>query len=79
MKSSGLAAVLSLFWPGVGQIYNGRFLSGIVWMLVAGINWLLTFVLIGYLTAPIAHLLAAYSAYRQAENINRALGGTSSF
>ncbi len=79
MKSSGLAAVLSLFFPGVGQIYNGRFLSGVLWLLAAGFNWLLTVILIGYLTGPILHLLSAYSAYRQAEKINKSRGGVSSF
>ncbi|MDE2179620.1 MAG: hypothetical protein KGJ40_02080 [candidate division NC10 bacterium] len=42
VKSLGLAAVLSLFWSGVGQIYNGRFLSGILWFGLATLNWLLT-------------------------------------
>jgi zinc-ribbon domain len=27
-KSAGLAAVLSAFWPGIGQIYNGDLLKG---------------------------------------------------
>ena len=79
MKSSGLAAVLSLFWPGVGQIYNGRFLSGILWFGVAAFNWLLTLVFIGYVTAPLVHLLSAYNAYKQAEKINLEKGGLSPF
>lgn len=28
-KSAGLAAVLSAFWPGFGQIYNGQILKGV--------------------------------------------------
>ena len=67
------------FFPGVGQIYNGRFLCGVLWLLAAGLNWLLTVILVGYLTGPILHLLSAYSAYRQAERINSAKGGVSVF
>ncbi len=79
MKSSGLTAVLSLFWPGVRQICNGRFLSGILWLGAAAVNWLLTLVCIGYVTAPLVHLLSAYSAYKQAEKTNREKGGVSPF
>ncbi len=37
--SPGLAAVLSLIIPGMGQMYRGRVLIGILWLL---------FVIIGY-------------------------------
>lgn len=30
--SGGVAAVLSFFFPGVGQMYKGQVLNGIVWM-----------------------------------------------
>lgn len=30
--SPGVAAVLSFFLPGVGQIYKGQILNGLVWM-----------------------------------------------
>jgi len=79
MKSPGLAAVLSLFFPGAGQVYNGRFLSALGWFMLAFFNWLLTLVLIGYLTAPVIHFLSAYVAYRQAERINRKVGGLAPF
>jgi hypothetical protein len=35
----GVAAVLSFFWPGLGQMYKGQVLNGFVWMF---------FVLVGY-------------------------------
>ncbi|HUY28581.1 MAG TPA: hypothetical protein VMV27_14315 [Candidatus Binataceae bacterium] len=31
-KSTGLAALLSFFWCGLGQIYNGQFLKGMAMM-----------------------------------------------
>jgi len=54
-------------------------LSGILWFGVAALNWLLTLIFIGYVTAPLVHLLAAYSAYKKAEKINRERGGVSAF
>jgi TM2 domain-containing membrane protein YozV len=33
-KSSGLAAILSFFWCGLGQIYNGQILKGVGLMIV---------------------------------------------
>src|SRR5215813_2933375 len=34
MSKPGTAAVLSLFIPGVGQIYNGAFWRGIFWLII---------------------------------------------
>lgn len=79
MKSPGLAAVLSLFFPGVGQVYNGRFLSALIWFALAGLSWLLIFVFIGYLTTPLMHFISAFCAYRQAERINQAHGSLAPF
>jgi len=79
MKSPGLAAVLSLFFPGVGQVYNGRFLSALLWFALAGLSWLLMFIFIGYLTTPLVHFIAAFCAYRQAEGINHSRGGMAPF
>jgi hypothetical protein len=34
MRDPGLAAVLSAIIPGVGQLYNGRILAGILWLII---------------------------------------------
>jgi hypothetical protein len=34
MRDPGVAAVLSAIIPGVGQFYNGRFLAGILWLII---------------------------------------------
>ena len=34
MRNPGVAAVLSAIIPGVGQFYNGRFLAGILWLII---------------------------------------------
>ncbi len=45
--SPGIAMVLSLFLPGLGQIYRGRLISGLAWMF---------FVACGYLSLSIGGL-----------------------
>ena len=70
MKSAGLAAVLSFFWTGVGQIYNGQILKGLILILVQVVNSLLMFVLIGFITYPIVWIWGMYDAYKTAEKYN---------
>ena len=40
MSREGIAAVLSLILPGVGQIYNGMFLRGIFWLIITPGFWI---------------------------------------
>ncbi len=70
-KSSGLAAVLSFFITGLGQIYNGQIFKGIILMLIQLVNGALTVILIGYLFLPIVWLYGVINAYRAAERHNR--------
>ena len=76
MKSAGLAAVLSFLIPGLGQIYNGHILKGIILVIIDAINGALMFVLIGFITWPLTVLYAIYDAYRSAERINARRAGT---
>lgn len=71
MKSAGLAAVLSALINGLGQIYNGQILKGIIIIVVQAINGALTAVLIGWVLLPIVWVWAVHDAYRGAEKINR--------
>lgn len=71
MKNSGLAAVLSFFICGLGQIYNGQIFKGIILIICYGISWLLMYVGIGFLLVPILWIWGMYDAYRTAEKINR--------
>ena len=66
-KNPGLAAVLSLVVPGVGQIYNGAFLQGIIWLIITPGFWFGTGGTLGW----VCHLIAAYTAYSYAERYNR--------
>jgi TM2 domain-containing membrane protein YozV len=65
----GVAAVLSLIVPGVGQIYNGDFLRGIFWLIITPGFWIGTGGLFGW----VCHVIAAYTAHRRAVAKNRGL------
>jgi TM2 domain-containing membrane protein YozV len=74
MKSAGLAAVLSFFISGLGQVYNGQILKGLVIIVVQIINGALTTILIGWIPLAIVWVWAIIDAYREAERINARRG-----
>lgn len=63
LPKPGTAAVLSLFLPGAGQIYNGAFLRGVFWLVVTPGIWIWSATTLGWL----CHLASAYTAYAYAE------------
>lgn len=70
-KNSGLAAILSFLLPGLGQMYNGEIGKGVLIMVVQFVNFLLMFIIIGFITSPIVLIWAIYDAYKTAERINQ--------
>ncbi len=59
----GLAAVLSVFLPGLGQIYSGRLVAGALWFLATSLfYWAI--VLPGF----VVHALCIWSAYASARD-----------
>jgi len=78
-KNPGLAAILSFFYMGLGQIYNGQLSKGIVFIIAYSISWLLMLVVIGIITTPVLWIYGMYDAYKSAEKINadiaRGVGG----
>ena len=67
MRNPSLAAVFSLVIPGVGQLYNGRILAGILWLIalvtvIPGF-WLGT----GGILGLACHIISAYTAYSYAK------------
>jgi len=63
MRDPVLAGVLSLVIPGVGQLYNGRILAGILWLIFTPGFWIGTGGTLGW----ICHIIAAYTAYSYAK------------
>jgi TM2 domain-containing membrane protein YozV len=47
-KNPGVAAILSFFWPGLGQIYNGQIAKGIGIMFALAILAIITVPLLSY-------------------------------
>ena len=70
MRSPILAAVLSLFLSGLGQIYNGEVKKGVLFIVAQIINAALTAVLIGWILMPIVGLWATIDAYVTAKRNN---------
>jgi TM2 domain-containing membrane protein YozV len=62
-RRPGTAAVLSFLIPGLGQFYNGAFLRGIFWLIVAPGVWFVSATTLGW----VCHIVAAYTAYKYAE------------
>jgi TM2 domain-containing membrane protein YozV len=73
-KNPGVAAVLSFFWSGLGQIYNGEIGKGVLLLIVYIVSWWMMFIIIGFVTTPILWIYGMIDAYRTAERINAAGG-----
>jgi TM2 domain-containing membrane protein YozV len=66
----GAAVVLSVAFPGLGQIYAGEKRRGAAFV-VAGLILLGTFLIeIGLILYPVLLLISAFDAYRSARGIN---------
>lgn len=70
-KNPGVAAIFSVIWPGLGQIFNGQTGKGILFILLQMINFFLLFFIIGAITIPGFWVYGIYDAYLTAEKINR--------
>jgi TM2 domain-containing membrane protein YozV len=61
-NTSDAAAIMSFIIPGTGQIYNGRYHVGVIWMTITLCLWR---------TAGAAglmcHFFSAYTAYKYSE------------
>jgi TM2 domain-containing membrane protein YozV len=64
MRQPLIAGILSLLIPGLGQIYNGRVIIGIIWLLITGFSWIGSAGLLGW----VVHIIAAWCAYSYAKD-----------
>jgi TM2 domain-containing membrane protein YozV len=63
MNNAGVASILSLVVPGVGQIYNGDILRGAFWLIATPGGWVAS----GGIVGGACHLVSAYTAYHRAK------------
>lgn len=73
MKNAGVAALLSFFFTGAGQIYNGEIGKGVGMLVLQVINIFLMFVLIGFFTYPAVWIWGIIDAKKTADVINAKL------
>lgn len=64
MREPWIAGILSLLIPGLGQIYNGRIIVGVLWLVLTGFSWIGSAGLLGW----VIHLIAAWCAYSFAKD-----------
>lgn len=64
MREPLLAGILSLLIPGLGQLYNGRIIIGIIWLVVTGATWIGSVGFLGWCV----HLFAGWCAYSYAKD-----------
>ncbi len=74
MRNPIIAAVLSLIVAGLGQIYNGQILKGVLFIVAQIINGALLYVVIGFITMPLVGLWAVIDAYLVAKRNNERYG-----
>lgn len=65
----GTSAILSFFWTGLGQIYNGEIGKGLLFMIIQAINFCLIFVAVGLLTFPLFWFYGIWDAKKTAEGM----------
>lgn len=63
--SPGIAAVLSVLIPGLGQVYNGRLASGAIWFLAASFGYWAILV-----PGLLIHAASVWTAYQGARHWN---------
>jgi len=64
VRNPGTAGILSFIIPGLGQLYNGKFLRALFWFIITPGLWIGTGGLFGW----VCHLVAAYTAYNYAKD-----------
>ncbi len=69
MANPILAAIISLILPGIGQVYAGQVMKGIIMFIIAIIIGLLASYVSGYIAiiSLIYAIYAAYDAYQVAK------------
>ena len=70
-KNPLFALILSIIFPGLGQIYNGQNRKGILFIIAYILSFLLWLIVIGLILTPLIWLYGLYDAYKTAGLINK--------
>lgn len=70
VKTPVFALVLSAIFPGLGQFYNGRVVSGLIFFVLGILTLLSILILIGWVLFPLTAVISAISAYKGANSAN---------
>lgn len=70
-----VAAVLSMLFPGLGQIYNRELERGILFIVAMLVAFVSVFALVGFVLVPAVWLYGIYDAYTRAERRTTHAGG----
>ncbi|WP_253254769.1 DUF6677 family protein [Methanofervidicoccus sp. A16] len=72
-KNIGITVLLSFLLPGLGHIYIGCIIRGIIISIVFTVSVFLCLLLIGLLTTPLIWIYSIYDSYRLAKDYNTKL------
>ena len=77
-KNVRISAILSIIIPGLGQIYNGEVLRGVLYIILIGSSGIIAMILFDYglrgmIIYVIIEIIFVIDAYRMTVNINRSL------
>ena len=72
-KNPGIATILSFFFMGLGQIYNGQIGKGVAFLIAYVISVLLMLIVIGFVTTPVLWIWGMVDANSSAKRINKEL------
>ena len=62
--SQAIPALANFFWPGLGQLIQGRLLAALVWFLINTLAAGSIFFLVGYVLFPITYIWCIVDAAR---------------
>ena len=77
-KNPTVATMLSFFWSGLGQFYNGQIGKGILMLVLYGVSLALTVVFIGFVTGAIVWIWGMVDANLSAKQVNQRLAAGAS-
>jgi len=73
-KNPETAAILSFFFIGLGQAYNGEKAKAVVFLFLYALSIFLTVFMIGFVTIPILWIWSIVDAYRSSQKIKWSMG-----